>query len=158
MPDYEIRDTTAEDVEYLAEYMREIDKDEIRAVHGDDVDILSVLENAEMLSVYSKTCLVGSVPVAIFGVTPFPQSDDIGVIWLLCTDELFDVVGKLSFHKESVRRLREIHEIYPKVFNVCLASNEASIQWLDALGFNFPTVLPHYGLNNRVFLMFERGA
>lgn len=130
---------TAEDLEYLAENLREEDLREINTVSPGSDTLRLLIESAES----SDRCFVvrkDGVPVVIFGSKGTEDVLSIGAqaadIWLLGTDAI--KLNKTSFLKLSRKVIQEISEDVDYLWNIVDPRNELHIRWLQWLGFSFP--------------------
>ena len=73
--------------------------------------------------------------IALFGVTPNPEDDQIGYIWLLGTDTITDI--GMHFLRESRKWVSLVSEPYGLVCNVVHEDNIVHVKWLKFLGFKF---------------------
>ncbi|MDC1295541.1 hypothetical protein N8077_04330 [Myxococcota bacterium] len=149
--------TTAspEDARSLAPRLRDIDLQELAASSGSSpLDIL--LHGAEFSTLGMSVRVDGQVE-AMFGVVPYPEDENAGIVWLLASDEFF-AVGPVRLLRQSRIWLERMHRHFPILFNLTLTSNEAAINYLAYLGFNFTVLHPFYGITERPFLQFERQA
>lgn len=144
-------------LEHLAQSLRRQDIDELEAVHGSGCDVAGILTRAVTIS---QHCVVGlshdtGLPMVIFGVAPAAWDKNIGVIWMVGTDELFR-------HRRNLLVEGRLYvEEYLKTFRVLLnfvdVRNSASIRWLSRLGFTFAPPEP-YGVRGLDFYLFTRRA
>ena len=78
--DWRIRNATQEDVVYIAENLREGDKDELQALHSDLISPLCTLTASR---VCSDMCRVGMIdagaPLVLYGVAPHPAAAGVGL-------------------------------------------------------------------------------
>ena len=146
------RDTREEDLEYLAENLRDADKAEIRAMVG--WETLPALRYALKHSKICKTGLLDThEPVLIYGVTP-SGNPHLGSIWMLATDRLLK--GQTTFLRKSREEINEISKGYRGVFNYTDARNELHHKWLKWCGFTFLRKLDEYGVEKRPFYEFVK--
>lgn len=124
-------------IEMLARQLRTDDVNEMKAIHGEDVDIEAVLTKAVRMS---DDCSVGishrtGLPVLVRGIAPAVWDPRIAAIWMVGTDELHGYARNLLLEgREYVAGwLRE----YDLLFNYVDVRNTASIRWLLRLGFTF---------------------
>lgn len=121
------------DLEYLAENLRELDRDEIMAVSEGSV-LEALIESVE-ISEHTWIMDASGVPLGIFGVTPFDERQ--AIIWMMATDEIND---------HSIKFLRNSHAIIKQFFemtgasvlwNYTYAENTLHHAWLEWLGAEF---------------------
>ena len=129
------RPTTWDDVQFIAKHMREGDKEECRAGGFSPLEALS---QSFELSIVSYTLNTpDGVPAAITGVSPSSIGANIGVIWMLGTDDI-------SKHKiYALRRCKPfIANLYDELgmdcfYNCTYIKNKLHHSWLRWLGFTF---------------------
>lgn len=139
---------------YLAEHLRDADVQELRAVHGDDLDLVACLQVAVDSSeeVWIAINYAGE-PIAVFGVAPLSLLGGQGCPWMLGTDAMLR-------HGREIVVLSRQHvarwgQRYDCLFNYVDARNLRSIAWLRHTGFVIQPAQP-YGLEGRPFHRFER--
>lgn len=146
---YSIRQSKKDDCLVIAYFLREADTQEVFAASGQ-------LPYTVLLRAYGDssdacyTVFYDDVPVGMFGVVRY--NDDIGVPWLLGTDDLTS--DKKEFYKLSQKYLRQFQKKYKYLTNFVDKRNKASIRWLRHLGFTFPREIKEYGFEKRPFLEF----
>ena len=143
----------ASDIEYIAAHLRSSDSDELRAVHGDNVDILDVLTRAVAVSAEAMVATTPfGEPIALFGVAAASLMGGVASPWLLGTDRLEQHGRELvAFAKRDVARWSLS---YDRLVNFVDARNTRSIQWLKRIGFQVFDAKP-YGLQGLPFHEFE---
>lgn len=144
----------ADDLHYLAQHLRDADLLELRAVHGQDLDVQACLRTAVTSSEEAfVACTVYGEPIAVFGVAPVSLLGGQGCPWMLGTDTM-DLYGRevVQLSRAHVKRwgLR-----YDHLFNFVDARNLRSIAWLRRIGFSLAEARP-YGLAGEAFHRFER--
>jgi len=145
----ELREPTAEDVDYLIANMRQPDIDELLAMTG-DVDKTvrhSVKRSNHKWSVYANGQFV-----CIFGVGSPSLLSDTGVVWMLGTDLIERYKG--AFIKYSRDYITAMLSVYPYLTNFVDARNTRTIRWLKFMGFTFLPAKP-IGLKGLPFYQFE---
>lgn len=145
---------TQTEVAHIAQALRARDRQELQAVHGDDVDVLACLRRAISVSEQAFTAWApDGEPIALYGVAAVSLIGGLGCPWFLATDRAQSyprdivVVGKQSVQDWSQR--------YDQLFNYVDARNLRSIRWLKRIGFDVFPPLP-YGVQGRPFHRFER--
>jgi ribosomal protein S18 acetylase RimI-like enzyme len=121
--------------------MREADAKEVMASSG---------HSPEEAIVYSfrvsQECYVAEIdyiPFAIFGLAQSPDWINVGIPWMLATDEITRYpteVAKVS--RRWVTRFSTKYEYLTNCVDVC---NTLSIHWLKWCGFHEARVFPEYG-------------
>lgn len=134
MPKITYTRVTPSDIHFVATHMRTPDIEEVWATG--EYDLEEALGESVSASGWSATVSCDGEPVAICGVVdskiPYGEGT-IGIPWLLGTNGLY---------RNAARYLIESKEIgyamldrHPKLANRVHAKNEASIRWLEWMGF-----------------------
>jgi hypothetical protein len=140
----EVRPATAEDIQHVSTHLREGDRAEIWASHRRQPEELPQICSG----VETWAGAADGVAFCLFGCNPEGM---IGVPWLLATDDIrFHSVG---FLRASRVLCAEWLTRYGTLSNLVHARNDASILWLQWLGFAFPASVM---LNGQKFLRFEK--
>lgn len=142
------------DLRYLADHLREADRLELAATHGDELDILACLQAAVRASedVFVAVTAAGE-PFAVFGLAPVSLLGGIGCPWMLGTDTAaHHAIGVITLARQHVARWSQRYSL---LFNYVDARNKRSIGWLKRIGFTVQTAQP-YGLHGEPFHRFER--
>lgn len=135
----------------LSVNLRPADRAEIEAVHGDKLEPCLIASAA-----ISSLCWFGladGTPFCVFGCAP-SAAPMTGVAWLVGTPHL-DAIPH-TFVRNTIRHLREMHALYPCLFNYIDARNGKSMRWLQTCGFDILEIIPEHGLERRPFLLFAR--
>ena len=150
MKNYNLRESTLSDAEYIAEHMRDLDRAELDAVGTTPKE--SLVAGLERSSI-CITALVDNHPAVMFGVAQF--DDGAGHPWMLCTDDI-DLVS-FSLVREAKRWIRLMLEVYPILTNYVHSENDSAIRFIKMMGFEFPedgeVIVPETG---EAFLRFEK--
>lgn len=142
-----IRPATREDCLYLAAHLRKDDLEEIS--HGTGLRPDYAVLIAFRFSYENHAVIRDDRVVAIVGVGGYPGT--LGFPWMLATDELKDI--RKTFLRGCHELLQDILTRFPKLENHVWAKNEAHIQWLRWLGFQFDQAAP-YGIHDEPFHRF----
>lgn len=129
--------------------LRKADLIEVKAHSTEDPSKL-LEEAVNMPGSNTYTIDIKGLPIAMFGVVPYQEN--IGVIWLLGTDEMVKV--KIPFLRNCKFWLDAFSGLYPVLFNVVSKENKLHITWLKWMGFEFTKEYPEYGLNKEPFIEF----
>jgi len=117
------------DMVNLAENMRQLDVDEIEAVH--DLEILPCIEysvrNAEKGYCFAVFC--NDILVGIYGCSV------VGNPWLLATNEMNHYVITLTRRTKHIVRM--MSKRWPILSNIVDCRNKMTIRWLKTIGFTF---------------------
>lgn len=122
-----IRDPRDGDLEYLAEHLRELDKEE--ALANDGRDLLSVLKESAELSYHVQIIDISGKPAAIFGICTFYKDTD--AIWMLGTDEMSE--NPIAFARYSRPMITELFlkSGATRFQNFAYAKNTVHLRWLE---------------------------
>lgn len=149
----EIRPGRLVDANEVARNLRSADLQEIRANLGEDP--LTVLRKgiAESDPCYAVVDQEDRA-FALFGVVPDTGDADVGLVWLLASDELAE---HPFFVLRNTRKWVEIlQRRYRVLWNHIDARNELHIRWLRWSGFTLLRRIEKYGVEQRPFYEFER--
>ena len=145
-----VREATTEDALQVADNLRKADQKELwsafrlRPKDG----CLKSLERSERVFVID---LEGKA-IAIFGVTTLSLIDRRGIIWLLGTDEIFNIA--VTFEKYTKAFVESFLMEWDVLENWVHAKNRISLKWLRRAGFNIGDPVP-YGLDKELFRKIE---
>lgn len=123
-----VREALWLDVEQMAERLREVDQEEIRASTG--LDPGTGLRRAFYASI--PICFVIThrrFPAVIFGVTPQ------GSVWMLATDEINEI--KQGFHRIAQAYIKYFLELHEMLYNIIDIRNIKTRKWLARMGASF---------------------
>jgi len=146
----EIVEAKPEHIPYLAENMREADKNEIW-----DMALLKpyeALEKSLKISVMAKTGLLDGLPVCMFGVADSSMLFDEGRPWLLGTDDIEKCA--IAFLRRNKPEIKAMLDCFNLLENYVSVDNKRSIEWLKWLGFNFDDKPLTIGLRGQKFIRF----
>lgn len=147
----DVRDTTPEDIKYLADNLREADLQEIQAASG--LPPYEALMKSHETSPYCKVGVADDEPVLIFGVAP-TGVPLLGGVWMLGTPAIEK--HTTTFLRRSKRYVLDMHDQgYPVMFNYTDCRNQVHHTWLKWLGFKFIRKV-NYGVEDRPFYEFVR--
>jgi hypothetical protein len=128
----DVRKSEDLDCEALAPHLRDADLVELNA-HG--IDPLSSLTGGHEHSKPCYTIVHEGKPIGMFGVRPMPETPNVGLVWLLGSDEIADI--RIQFLRESRMWLKTIGEDYDLLCNCVHEANTLHHRWLKFLGFRF---------------------
>ncbi|MDQ3684467.1 MAG: hypothetical protein M3430_02535 [Acidobacteriota bacterium] len=149
----QVRLAKPEDAAALATRLRVADREEIKAAVGEEPRV--VLERSVSWS--DPCCAVvngEAAPIALFGAVPEANDPDLGIVWLLASDEL--IKHHFFVARNSRAWVAELHQRYRVLWNCVDARNEVHIRWLKWCGFKFLRLIEKYGVEQRPFYEFER--
>lgn len=146
-----VRQSTQEDVDYLADNLRPEDAIEVLSSHGSIKEALQIgLDESEECWTFVVT---DTEEVAgMFGVAKY--DNDMAVIWLLSSPHITKIW--MPFLRRSREWVKELNKKYPVLTNACDAEYTLAINWLRFLGFTFIKKHDTWGKGNRPFLEFVR--
>ena len=133
----EIRLATEEDIPRVAQDMRKADKAEIMAAASLGPE--EALRGGYEASEPCYAVVLDEKPIALFGVAPVDS--DIGVIWLLGTDDI--TKNPVTFMKRSKKILPLLIHPYKMVCNVVDKNNTVHVNWISKMGFSFIREIQH---------------
>ena len=131
---YTVRDAEPQDLVWIADHMRQSDKDEIAAQSGASAHTAMFM--GKLFSPYMKVACLGEVPVIIFGVCP-TDNPLIGKVWMLATDILQNPRCRKLLARHSREWVDVMQALYPALTNITDARNTVHHRWLKWCGFKF---------------------
>jgi len=148
--DDKVRRAIPEDVQIIAENMRESDKNEIWA--SDNITPMQAVTTSFRTAAACWTIVSRDNPVAMFGMCPVTWAGQEAFVWLLATKDFCKISGK--FLKRSRAFIKIMLECYPYLHNYVDCRNTQSIKWLEFCGakFNPPQ---EFGIEHKMFQYFE---
>jgi hypothetical protein len=149
----EVRPAKGGDADGLAPKLREADLQEIRANLGEEP--LGVLERGVAWSDPCYAVVDGEDrPLALFGVVPDSGCAEVGMVWLLGSDDL--VSHPFFVLRNSRAWVKKLHGRYRVLWNFVDARNEIHIRWLRWCGFTFLRLVEKHGVEQRPFYEFRK--
>jgi hypothetical protein len=142
---------TQEIVDSIKNDLRAMDEYECLASsgHGGDQALQNGLDNA----LFIKAIEVDEKPVAVYGVSPYQDDPNAGVVWLLGTDDTAKAKDVLIRNGKDL--VDEMLGVRPHLFNYVSIKNKVSIKWLKSLGFTMSSPTP-YGVKQDLFCFFSK--
>lgn len=110
------------------------------------------LKNGWKASRHCWAVLVGGKPIALFGAAEHPTDPNLGIPWMLGTDDLYD--HPITFLKETKIYLGFLRRTFKRLANIVHAENEKSIRWLKWAGFTISDEARSYGPHQEPFRVF----
>lgn len=150
-------ETVKDAVAYIAENLREADREELRASLGPEWGVEEALRTS-WLSSRQAWLIVDEtqLPVAITGVAPH-FIEGLGVAWMMGTEGITKA-GR-DFSRKTRWMVEQLHKAGFKVlFNYVDARNELAMRWLEWAGFKITGADPRHGPEQRLFLEFTKVA
>ena len=147
-----VRTATAADARYVAENLRQADRDELKAVGWDDPT--AALE-ASIEASTMRVCILDNAgnPAVLGGCAPSPDAD-VGIPWMMSTEAIHDF--PTEFLRISKRSVLKMHDQFPILTQMVDVRNHTSVGWMQWLGFQIRMVVPRYGVERRPFIHFVR--
>ena len=147
-----VRNTHKDDLDHLAENLREADVQELYAQSGFTPEI--ALKLALLFSRQCKTmCDLEGTPIGVFGVSD-TQTAGLGSIWMMATPDLLK--HQRQFLRECREGIYEVSQGYSCVFNYTDARNTVHHRWLKWCGFTFIKEHKNFGQENEPFYEFVK--
>lgn len=146
----EYRDTTRADAEVLARFLRPEDAEEVRISSG--LSPLGAILSSLMVSESAVTAHVDGTPAAIFGCTTHSEDPEIGIPWFLGTPLVAE--NKVAMLRDGREYISFLTGLYHTLINAVHWRNEASIKWVEALGFQRVDTLHNYGVERDTFYLY----
>lgn len=139
-----VRASKQEDVDYLANNLREEDRREVLASHGSTTKALQDgLDNSEECWTFEV-----ADTKEIAGMYGLGRLDSMTACpWLLTSPAINKVW--LPFLKGSRKWVKEVNNKYPLLVNYCDEDYTVAIKWLQFVGFTF---INRVSVNNKPFL------
>ena len=140
------------DVEFLAPWLRPMDKQTIRWMT--DMTAHDGLEYTFSNSAESNSIVVNDTVVGMFGVAGVTGQE--GSPWLLMSDFLDTSPHLKKLFLVECRRWIEAKKLqYKRLWNFVYKDHKQHIQWLKWLGFKVKDLYPQFGPYKKPFLYFE---
>jgi len=123
----EVKNNT--DLKFILDNLRDEDVNELKADHGENwkQETFENISKADGYICYSKE----NKPVLVYGVT---RQNDIGIIWMLSTQEITEQVSFIRLAKEFVASCSNDYRV---LCNFVHDQNKLALKWLKSLGFKF---------------------
>jgi len=148
-----VRPALSRDAASLAPRLRKADLQEIKANLGEDPLVLLEKGIAES-SFCNAVVNEDDRPLALFGVVPDMGDADVGLIWLLASDEL--AAHPFFLLRNSRKWVDILQRQYRVLWNHIDARNELHIRWLKWSGFTLLRRVEEFGVERRPFYEFEK--
>lgn len=144
---------TTELVTYIAENMRDEDRDEVWA--SDNYTPLEAMMTGWKLSDYCVIISVNGEPCVMIGLLQRDILTGRGIPWMLGTDG--SVKYRSKFLSVVPGIMKQMLSICPNLYNYVHVKNKVSIRWLKRIGFTLCDPAP-YGCDGELFHKFYIGA
>jgi len=142
---------TFDDVEQLAEEMREPDRREVELLSRQHVEpaLIRTFKDADYAVTVRR--IEDNALIAMYGFNPLSQIGSAAAPWLLGTDHLYDC-SKTLVHRSRLVVKSVLRHKYSRLVNIVWAENEASIRYLASVGFKVgPVRTSPFGVEYRKF-------
>ena len=145
-----LRKANLQDLRYVADNMRDVDK--LEALYQTGQEPRQALQLSYMCSnVNMAIADDNDQPIGLCGVVSG------GVIWMVATDKLFE---NKKYRIQLIRKGRKwvegLLKKYKVLYNFVYAENDSAIKWLKSLGFTFIKYHEEYGIQGKPFYEFLR--
>jgi hypothetical protein len=118
-----------EHIPFLAEHMREADRNECRACGRGPTE---GLQSALGSSVWALTALLDGEPHAMMGVAPLNMIEGAGIPWMLGTERIYDSARLLVRHGPAI--VGEMRKLFPTLTNMVAADNHRAKRFIRHFG------------------------
>lgn len=118
-----------EHIAFLAEHMREADRQECGAWGRNPTQ---ALHRALRSSVWALTALLDDHPHAMMGVAPLNMLEGTGVPWMLGTERIYDNARLLVRYGPGI--IGEMRKLFPHLTNMVGADNERAKTFIRHFG------------------------
>jgi len=150
---YTVESATLEDCLELAPKVRRSDKEEIWS-SGRYTPTSALYQSLEVSGEQAYSLKLDDEVVGMFGVAPCKEESDIGVVWLIGTENMTSY--KRGFYKVSQKYLKRFLKLYKTVFNYVDERNISSSKWLESLGFRMLQREPKFGIDKIPFNLYVK--
>lgn len=133
-PEVKERFAVLDDARIFAPLMREQDKAEYRALFGRD-DYEAGLAYSIGDSLWAWVLSIDGVPLVLCGVAPYTYLGDVGVPWMVSTNEA--VRHRHALMRRAPGYISRMLGAFPRLHNVVHVENSISRRWLAHMGFEF---------------------
>lgn len=144
-----VREAKLTDIPYLANNIRECDRQEIWAMSHKTPEE-AFLQGYNISDTPYVVEWRGKA-IAMFGVTG--DKGALGVPWMLATDDIKSI--RKDFLRGCKPYVEDMHKDYPMLTNFVWVENDVHILWLKWLGFEFTEPKP-LGKNQELFIQFYK--
>ena len=127
----EFKAPTPEAIKFIADNMRKADADEVWA--SNRFTPLEALKLSVKKSNKSAVAYDGDIPLVVFGIVSIGFLSDVGVPWLLGTEQATKYVREFAKYSQGV--VDEMMDNHTRLVNHVYVNNKVSIRWLKRLGF-----------------------
>jgi hypothetical protein len=123
---------TPDRVQHIADNLREADIIEL-AITSPDEPVRKILADSVRNSRWAIVAAVDVVPAIVYGVAPSDHDPNVGIAWMLATDDLLKV--RREFLERCRNEVRLMQQKFLVLANEVHRENAVAIRWLEWLGF-----------------------
>lgn len=149
----EIRQLREEDMLYLADRLRPMDRLEVTSIVPDR-PIAEVLVASARTSLRARAAFWDGDLVACWGIAPRAPYVDQGAPWLLATDAVDRPEVRRAFVAHGQTEMRRLTKGFRKLWNLVHRENAPARRWLRVMGFEFNDTR-EYVISGETFVRFE---
>lgn len=147
-----VREAYFSDIPVLAENMRVPDIIELAAASGRSPE--QALRHAMIRSTKKWSIVNNNKCVGMFGLTAAPGRPEVGVPWLLSSEEIGEF--PIKFLRGTRRYIRMFQNEYPVLTNYVDIRHVEAQRWLEWCGFIKYKIIPEYGVGKVPFIQYVR--
>jgi hypothetical protein len=147
-----VRPSLEKDAYELAPRLRKADLEEVDAASGENP--LEALIRGYEHSYQPFTILVNDRVAGMFGAVPLDQEFVVGAVWLLGSDDIFNV--RMPFARQSRLWVDVVHKPFSVLTNWVDERNCVHVRWLKWVGFKFIAKCERFGYRNLPFYEFVK--
>ena len=125
-------ETTSKHIKQLAKDLRPEDEREIISKTG-TTNLQKTLLKGFTMTDYCRSFFVDDEIAGIYGVVASLDDKNIGSPFLLCTPKIKKI--KIKFLRECKKRVQEMSDKFPVLFNYIDSRNKLHLTWLKWCGF-----------------------
>lgn len=145
---------TPDRIRYIAEHLRRGDCREL-AVTSPGEDVHAILAESARSSRWAVVAAVDGRPAVLYGVAPSGHDPQVGVPWMLATDDLLRI--RREFVALCRNEVRLMEQRFAVLANEVHRENRVSIRWLEWLGFTVDRTKPR-GPGGQMFAFWKGDA
>jgi hypothetical protein len=143
---------TLEDVRYVADNLRDADRQEVLANVGIEPSTVLPTLLLEGREIYAAGLCEDNRAEVLWGLDPIFGVDRAAVIWLLSTDRMYD--HPVEFVTQSKAHIEYAHSRFDLLTNFIDARNTRHIRWLKWSGFTILRKVDRFGYAGIPFFEF----
>lgn len=147
-----VRPATMDDVVFVANNLRDADRQEVLASVGIEPSVALPPFVAEGREVYAAGLCEDNRAEVLFGYDPIFDVDRAAVCWLLSTPRIYE--HPVEFMVRSKQIFEEAHQRYDLLTNFIDARNTRHIKWLQWMGFVMLRKVDKFGYQGLPFIEF----